>query len=462
MKRKTSEMYKNAYKRMVVFILMLILILQFIEIWYGKLNLMRDKYFEGKGNVLMIALYGALLFFIMQSEGGFKIGYNKTLNVVLSQIVAIFIGNAIISLQIILMTGSLYRIMEILWSMLGLSIANILSCVSISFSLIYIYGKLFPPYNILVINGHYKNELVPKIGTRRDKYRICEEISIDENMDIIKEKALQYDGVILNDIPSKEKNDLLKYCFEESIRVYFTPKLSDIIIKGTDEVDLFDSPLFLCKKFGLSLGQRLVKRTIDIIISALLLVVALPIILILGICIKLYDGGSIFFTQERCTRNGKKFTMYKLRSMVENAEAEGRSIPATDGDSRITPIGKFIRKTRLDELPQLINILKGDMSFVGPRPERVEHVEKYSLEVPEFSYRMKVKGGLTGYAQVYGKYNTSAYDKLKMDLMYIVNYSVLLDIQIILMTIKVLFMKESTEGFKGKADKENEKRKKGK
>ena len=139
--------------------------------------------------------------------------------------------------------------------------------------------------------------------------------------------------------------------------------------------------------------------------------------------------------------------MYKLRSMVVDAEKEGKSKPATDGDDRITPIGRWIRKTRMDELPQLVNVLKGDMSIVGPRPERIEHVEKYTKAIPEFSYRMKVKGGLTGYAQVYGKYNTSAYDKLKMDLKYIVNYSLLLDIQILFMTVKIIFMKESTEGF---------------
>lgn len=130
-----------------------------------------------------------------------------------------------------------------------------------------------------------------------------------------------------------------------------------------------------------------------------------------------------------------------------NAEKDGKSRPATDNDDRITKVGAFIRKTRIDELPQLYNILKGDMSFVGPRPERIEHIEKYCREIPEFSYRLKVKGGLTGYAQVYGRYNTTAYDKLKMDLIYIVNYSLLLDIQIILETIKIIFRKESTQGF---------------
>jgi lipopolysaccharide/colanic/teichoic acid biosynthesis glycosyltransferase len=110
-------------------------------------------------------------------------------------------------------------------------------------------------------------------------------------------------------------------------------------------------------------------------------------------------------------------------------------------------VGHVIRAIRVDELPQLINILKGDMSIVGPRPERVEHVEKYTQDVPEFKYRLKVKGGLTGYAQVYGKYNTTALDKIKLDMYYIINYSIKLDLQIIFETVKILFQKESTEGF---------------
>jgi lipopolysaccharide/colanic/teichoic acid biosynthesis glycosyltransferase len=146
--------------------------------------------------------------------------------------------------------------------------------------------------------------------------------------------------------------------------------------------------------------------------------------------------------------NGKVFSILKFRSMIVDAEKNGAVIPAIDNDPRITKVGKIIRKIRVDELPQIFNIIKGEMSIVGPRPERVEHVEKYKKEIPEFKYREKVKAGLTGVAQVYGKYNTSAYDKLKLDLMYIQNYRILLDIEIIFQTIKILFEKESTEGFK--------------
>ena len=200
----------------------------------------------------------------------------------------------------------------------------------------------------------------------------------------------------------------------------------------------------------MTIEQRIIKRTFDIVLSFIGLVITSPIMLITAICIKAYDGGPVFFRQERTTFRGKNFWIIKFRSMIENAEADGKSNPAADDDDRITPIGKFIRKTRIDELPQLVNILKGDMSIVGPRPERVEHMEKYAEVVPEFDYRLKVKGGLTGYAQVYGKYNTTPLDKLKMDLMYIVNYSFLLDIQILFETLKVIFRNEATEGFSKK------------
>ena len=157
--------------------------------------------------------------------------------------------------------------------------------------------------------------------------------------------------------------------------------------------------------------------------------------------------------------NQKVFKIHKFRSMIVDAEKDGAK-PAEENDPRITPVGKFLRASRLDELPQLIDILVGDMSFVGPRPERIEHVQQYSEEVPEFVYRLKVRGGLTGYAQLYGKYNTTPYDKLQLDLMYIQNYSFLLDIRLILMTVKIMFMKESTEGFtKENSEKINEKSK---
>ena len=186
------------------------------------------------------------------------------------------------------------------------------------------------------------------------------------------------------------------------------------------------------------------KRFLDFILSLMAVIVLLPVMLIIAVLVRIKLGSPVIFKQERPGKNEKIFKMYKFRTMTNGTDSNGDLLP---DEKRLTKFGKFLRSTSLDELPELFNILKGDMSIVGPRPERVEHVEKYVLEIPEFKYRMKVKGGLTGYAQVYGKYNTTAYDKLKLDLMYIENYSLLLDIEIIFKTIKILFMKESTEGF---------------
>ena len=191
-----------------------------------------------------------------------------------------------------------------------------------------------------------------------------------------------------------------------------------------------------------------IKRFFDIVLSLGAIVVLSPVLLLLAILIKIDSKGPVLFKQKRVTRHEKVFEIYKFRSMIVDAEKDNKVIPATDNDPRITPVGAFIRKLRFDELPQLFNILKGDMSLVGPRPERVEHHKAYSAQIPEFPYRTKVKAGLTGYAQIMGKYNTTPYDKLLLDLEYIQKFSFFLDFRLILLTVKILFMKESTEGFK--------------
>lgn len=223
-------------------------------------------------------------------------------------------------------------------------------------------------------------------------------------------------------------------------------------MRAASRLEIFDTPLLFCNNHGLTLGQRFVKRILDIITSLLLIIFFSPIMLIIAIAIKLSDGGPVLFKQKRYTINGKVFEILKFRSMIVGAEKEGEVIPAENKDPRITSVGRVIRKIRMDELPQFFNILKGDMSLVGPRPERVEHVDKYSEQLPEFRYRLKVKGGLTGYAQVMGKYNTNPYDKLRYDLMYIENYSLLLDLKLMLTTLKILLKSESTEGFNNNAD----------
>jgi lipopolysaccharide/colanic/teichoic acid biosynthesis glycosyltransferase len=184
----------------------------------------------------------------------------------------------------------------------------------------------------------------------------------------------------------------------------------------------------------------------DLLLSIPLLVVASPFMCLTALAIKLYDAGPVFYKQTRCTRYGREFSIYKFRSMIVDAEGDGVAKLAAVHDSRITPVGRFIRATRLDELPQLFNIIKGDMSFVGPRPERPEIMKEYCSDMPEFQFRTRVKAGLTGFAQVYGKYNTTPYDKLKLDLFYIENYSLWMDVKLLIMTVKTVLTKDAAEG----------------
>lgn len=448
MKKNQFEFWKKLYINVANLILILTVSVLFYLNWLQRWNIMMDRDFEGKGNLLMGVVYIVMLTVFLKVWGGFKLGVTKLGNLLLEQAFALLCTNILIYIQMVLMVGQIDVLLELALGTLRLAILEMLLVIFLEIIYVNLYNKLFPPYQMLQINGLHKNHLNRKMSERSDRYNICEEISVFETEETVFDKIRQYDAVLLNDIPSKYKNRILKYCFEHSVRVYFTPKISDIIVKGTEEINLFDSPLFLCKNIGLDMGQRVIKRCMDIVISLLGLILASPFILVAAICIKMYDKGPVFFKQERCTYQGRKFLIYKLRSMVVDAEKDGKPRLASDDDDRITPVGKFIRMTRIDELPQLFNVLKGDMSIVGPRPEREEYIQKYNEEMPEFSYRLKVKGGLTGYAQVYGKYNTTAYDKLKLDLIYIVNYSVLLDFQILLETMKVIFRKESTEGVK--------------
>ena len=331
--------------------------------------------------------------------------------------------------------------------MIGLLVAEALVALLWTTAFQWIYSGMFPPRRMLLITGDRSDyHLRDKINARDDKYIIEKTVNYRRGMERLIPEIQKYDAVIIGDMPSHDRNVILKYCFQNSIRSYSVPKISDILLKSSNELNLFDSPLLLSRNMGLSIEQLFAKRLIDIIGSLIGIVVSLPFFVIIGICIKLTDGGPVLYKQTRLTKDGKPFEIYKFRTMIQNAEKDGIPRLAAEGDPRILPIGRLLRRTRLDELPQIYNILKGDMSLVGPRPERPELVEEFTAEIPEFPSRMKVKAGLTGYAQVYGKYNTTAYDKLKLDLTYIRNYSVFLDLKLIFMTPKILFLKESTEG----------------
>jgi exopolysaccharide biosynthesis polyprenyl glycosylphosphotransferase len=312
----------------------------------------------------------------------------------------------------------------------------------------WLYMRIFKPRRLLLVSGKYPvDDITHKFNSRKDKYHIVRSMNISEGIEKIYEECLgDYDGVIIWDVPSEYRNGLVKYCYGRNIRIYVMPKITDVLLKGSTQLHLFDTPVLLLREYAIKIEQRAIKRLIDIVLSLLLIVLSSPVMLITAIIIKLYDGGPVLYKQVRCTQNRREFKIMKFRSMRVDAEKDGVARLASKNDSRITPIGKFIRACRIDELPQLFNILVGDMAFIGPRPERPEIIAQYLEEMPEFAFRMKVKAGLAGYAQVYGKYNTTPYDKLKLDLTYIENYSVWLDIKLMLLTVKILFTPDSTEG----------------
>ena len=415
-----------------------------IEVYHMKL-VWHNK-FTFKGHLLMIFVYFVLLLFFSMTYGGMKIGYLKPWDVYFSKIFAIVCVGIISYFQISLMEVRLVYGKPLV----------IMVAVQVVFAGIWTflcnrcYKIFFPPRKLLLIYGdHPIEDILTKFGSRKDKYRVeeCIHMSVGEEALLGKTIDGGYDGVVIWDVPTSVRNRLLKIFYSRNIRVYMMPKISDVIIKGSDQLHLFDTPVLLTREYSLKIEQRLIKRVIDIVCSVILLVIASPIMLITAIAIKLYDGGPALYKQVRCTKNEKEFYILKFRSMRVDAEKDGVARLAAKNDSRITPIGKFIRAVRIDELPQLINILKGEMSFIGPRPERPEIIKQYMEEMPEFAFRMKVKAGLAGYAQVYGKYNTTPYDKLKLDLSYIENYSVWLDIKLMLLTLKILLTPDSTEGI---------------
>lgn len=426
-------------------VIVLLEIAIYAYVWYKYYNPLLENPFWRRGNWLIIVLYGMLLLFFLKTYGGLKIGFLKKGNLIYSQILSVLFVNIVTYIQIALIDKKFHNVLMIL----VVTLLDVLAIVVWTFVFQWIYGRIFPPRRMLYVHGNRSTSyLRDKINSREDKYQICRNLDYRCGMERLFKEIDKYDAVIIDDIPSHERNRLIKECYNRSIRTYSAPKISDILIRSSGEMNLFDSPLLLSKNDGLQIEQKIVKRLLDIAISATGLLISSPLFLLIAISIKCTDRGPVFYKQKRLTQGGKEFKIYKFRTMIQDAEKGGKAVLARDEDDRILPVGKILRRLRLDELPQLWNILKGDMSMVGPRPERPELMAEIVEEIPEFVYRLKVKAGLTGYAQVYGKYNTTAYDKLKLDLTYIRNYSIFLDLKLILMTPKVMFLKESTEGVK--------------
>lgn len=420
----------------------------FVETWSSGYV---ETVFSNKGNYVVILSF-VLIFTVFSSlYGAFNIGIYRIHEIIYSFSLAAVFTDAIMYLELCLIAR---RMLSVYPMFLGLVFQVLVVAVGACCANM-IYFKLYAARRMVAVfsDDVCGFDIIKKMGRIPERFRIeCGFNVQSTDMETIKRHIDKYDAVLICDIDKNKQKEIISYCYAQRKRTYLLPDITDIIINNSYNIQISDTPLLMSRNRGLTMEQEFAKRVMDIIISGIGIIISSPIMLACAIAIKLDDGGPVFFRQNRVTKNGKIFNILKFRSMIVDADKDGAK-KATDNDSRITRVGKVIRACRMDELPQLFNILLGDMSMVGPRPERIENVYEYTNEYPEFDLRHRVKAGLTGYAQLYGKYNTSPADKLNMDLMYIETYSLLQDLKLMVLTVKILFMKESTEGFDEKANK---------
>lgn len=398
--------------------------------------------FFRKGHWLVMIIYASLLVAFTQLNGGYRVGDYRITEMIYSNFISIFFINTIYYLLIALM----WRAFPQVEAMILMTMVQFLYVLIWCYTSNKLYFKLYKAREVIFLyEAPTPSIVLDKMNRRYDKYHISDVVRITYGVrfkDVIK----GYDAVALDRVNPTLREQCIRECYAQNVRLYLVPSFDDVILESSMMINLLDTPLYLMKNRGLSFEQELLKRFFDLLISVVVLLLLSPIMALVALLIKLEDGGSVFYRQDRLTKGGKIFRICKFRSMKENAEADGQAVLMQKDDDRITRVGRLIRKCRLDELPQLINVIQGDMSLVGPRPERPEIAERYYQTMPEFRFRLSGKAGITGYAQVMGKYNTTPYDKLVFDLMYLENYSLLFDIKIVLMTVKTIFNADATEG----------------
>ncbi len=420
----------------------------FIECWNDSYS---ETLFSNKGNYVVILAYVLIFVVFSVLYNAFKIGIYRIHEIIYSFSLAVVFTNIIMYMMLSLIARELVAVLPLLLSVIYqiVAVAVCALCGNV------IYFKLYAARRMIAVFSDDVSgfKLISKMSRIAERFRIERGVNVNTtDLEQIKRLIDKYEAVVICDIDKNLQKDIISYCYTHEKRTYLLPDITDIIINNSYEIQIGDTPVLMSRNRGLTAEQRIYKRIVDIILSLIGIIITSPFMLGCAIAIKLEDGGPVFFKQNRITRGGKIFNILKFRSMIVDADKQGAK-KATDHDDRITKVGRFIRACRIDELPQLINVLRGDMSIVGPRPERIENVYEYASAYPEFELRHRVKAGLTGFAQLYGKYNTSPKDKLNMDLIYIETYSMLQDIKLMILTIKILFMKESTEGFDESANK---------
>ena len=409
--------------------------------YYGRI--LSTPYYT-KGDIVIAAIYLILYYVFGKTYEAFLISHTKLSDIVVSQTLSTLLTNCIIYMIFFLLIKKIPNPLPLLLVWITQMV------ISLAWSAIarVIYFKWFPAMRSIIVYDMRQGmeSLVSEYGLNK-KFDIVKTASVAECLDDMS-MLEDMEVVFLSGVHSRDRNIILKYCLYHNKTVYMIPRVGDVIMSSAKVMHMFHLPIMRVARYNPNPIYLVGKRLFDIVVSLIALILLSPVFLITAICIKVTDGGPVFYKQERLTKNGKSFMIHKFRSMRVDAEKDGVARLSTgENDDRITPVGRFIRKCRIDELPQMIDILSGNLSVVGPRPERPEIAEEYMKEMPEFQLRLQCKAGLTGLAQVYGKYNTTPYDKLQMDLLYIAHPSLIEDLRICFATIKILFMPESTEGI---------------
>ncbi len=401
---------------------------------------------------ITMATFALLLVILTHVYGGYQLGEKKAPSVFASIVITITFTDIVTYLQLQIMNvnpannSRLILFGEDFWLLLGamvLQVALIYLFVALGYRF---YFAINPPQRCCIVTSSQEqaDHIAEKIASFKQRYQLCDVLHYE--CGDVEQTILDNDVVFLAGIPDTEEAQLKSFCYQNGKTIYLQAELEDVIV-STSQQNVIDDTLFLyIHRTDPTLMQRFVKRTSDIVISLLGLIITSPLMLLATVMIGLSRNGPIFFLQNRATIDGKVFRIIKFRTMYQDA-CDSAAQSACENDGRITRVGRFLRKFRIDELPQLFNVLNGDMSIVGPRPEMLENVDRYTQEVPEFEYRKQMKAGLTGLAQIDGKYNTSPRDKVILDLLYIENFSLMMDIKLILRTVTIFFRRDSTEGF---------------
>ena len=430
-------------KAVFYILLMLAFISIFDEVSIGLTRLSRTL-----GITVSTFVVVGLLF--LSVYGKYDVGRRKSKPIIYSMLLAVICTDIITYLQLMIMKTSV-SISTFRLRKPGLLLLVILLQFSIIVFFAYagnwLFFKIHKPERCLVITASQKSldEIVFAMQKFKKQYVVS--AVVDYKCTDMERYIRESQTVFMYDVPVEYRTDIMRWCYKYKINVYFNPEIEDIMELNAEQYVLDDVFLLNKNVKELTMEQRVVKRLLDIGLSIVLGILSSPFWLLGMIAVKLYDGGPILFKQERATIHGRRFQLYKLRTMKPNSV----NYSAKKDDDRITKPGKFLRRTRIDELPQLLNVLKGDMTFVGPRPGMIKNVDSYTKQLPEFEYRLRMKAGLTGYAQITGKYNTTPKDKLIMDMMYIEQFSILKDIQLIFQTAIVLLKSDSTEAFDKKS-----------